>query len=136
MFDEVLSPDTILWNTLLAGLPCSEALEAFVRMVEAGRVQPDSTTLASVLRAAAEVANMAMGRCVHGYGVKCGLAEHEHVVTGLISLYAKCGDMGSARCLFDRMKDPDLVAYNALISGYSVNGMVESSTELFKELAA
>ena len=136
VFDEVLSPDTILWNTLLAGLPCSEALEDFVRMVKAGRVQPDSTTLASVLRAAAEVANMAMGRCVHGYGVKCGLAEHEHVVTGLISLYAKCGDMGSARCLFDRMKDPDLVAYNALISGYSVNGMVESSTELFKELAA
>ncbi|CAL5037210.1 unnamed protein product [Urochloa decumbens] len=136
VFDEVPAPDTILWNTLLAGLSGSEALEAFVRMVEAGRVQPDSTTLASVLRAAAEVANVAMGRCVHGYGVKCGLAEHEHVVTGLISLYAKCGDMVCARCLFDRMEDPDLVAYNALISGYSVNGMVESSTELFKKLAA
>jgi pentatricopeptide repeat protein len=136
VFDEVPAPDTILWNTLLAGLSGSEALEAFVRMVEAGRVRPDSTTLASALRAAAEVANMAMGRCVHGFGVKCGLAEHEHVVTGLMSLYAKCGDMVYARCLFDRMEDPDLVAYNALISGYSVNGMVESSTELFKELAA
>ncbi|CAL5046469.1 unnamed protein product [Urochloa decumbens] len=136
VFDEVPAPDTILWNTLLAGLSGSEALEAFARMVEAGRVQPDSTTLASVLRAAAEVANVAMGRCVHGYGVKCGLAEHEHVVTGLMSLYAKCGDMVCARCLFDRMEDPDLVAYNALIAGYSVNGMVESSTELFKKLAA
>ncbi|CAN6208432.1 unnamed protein product [Urochloa humidicola] len=136
VFDEVTAPDTILWNTLLAGMPGSDSLEAFVRMVEAGRVRPDSTTLASVLRAAAEVANVAMGRCVHGYGVKCGLAEHEHVVTGLMSLYAKCGDMDCARYLFDRMEDPDLVAYNALISGYSVNGMVESSTELFKELVA
>ncbi|KAF8772464.1 hypothetical protein HU200_005734 [Digitaria exilis] len=136
VFDAVPSPDTVLWNTMLAGMSGSEALEAFVRMVEAGRVQTDSTTLASVLRAAAEVANMAMGRCVHGYGMKCGLAEHEHVVTGLMSLYAKCGDMDCARYLFDRMEDPDLVAYNALISGYSVNGMVDSSAELFKELAA
>ncbi|KXG19489.1 pentatricopeptide repeat-containing protein At4g30700 [Sorghum bicolor] len=136
VFDAVPSPDTILWNTLLAGLPGSVALEAFVRMVEVGRVRPDSTTLASSLRAAAEASHVAMGRCVHGYGVKCGLAEHEHVVTGLMSLYSKCGDMDCARSLFDRMEDPDLVAYNALISGYSVNGMVESSVELFKELAA
>ncbi|KAJ1258336.1 hypothetical protein BS78_10G067700 [Paspalum vaginatum] len=136
VFDAVPSPDTILWNTLLAGLSGSEALEAFVRMVEAGRVRPDSTTLASVLRAAAEVAHTAMGRCVHGFGVKRGLAEHGHVVTGLMSLYSKCGDMDCARRLFDRMDDPDLVAYNALISGYSVNGMVESSVELFEELAA
>ncbi|CAN6214764.1 unnamed protein product [Urochloa humidicola] len=136
VFDAVPSPDTVLWNTLLAGIPGSYALEAFLHMVEAGRVWPDSTTLASILRAAAEVGNVALGRCVHGYGVKCGLVEHEHVVTGLMSLYAKCGDMDCARYLFDRMEDPDLVAYNALISGYSVNGMVESSTELFKELAA
>ncbi|XP_062228295.1 pentatricopeptide repeat-containing protein At4g30700 [Phragmites australis] len=136
VFDAVPSPDTVLWNTLLAGLSGSVALEAFVRMVEAGMVWPDATTLASVLPAAADVADIEVGRCVQGFGVKCGLAEHEHVVTGLISLYAKNGDMECARRLFDRMEEPDLVTYNALISGYSVNGMVESSAELFKELAA
>ncbi|KAL6861907.1 hypothetical protein ACP4OV_017607 [Aristida adscensionis] len=136
VFDAVPSPDTVLWNTLLAGLSGSEALEAFVRMVEGGRVRPDATTVASVLPAAADVADMATGRCIHGFAVKCAFAEHEHVVTGLISLYAKCGDMDCARRLFDRMKEPDLVTYNALISGYSVNSMVESSVELFKELVA
>ncbi|KAM0887641.1 hypothetical protein ACQ4PT_028897 [Festuca glaucescens] len=136
VFDAVPSPDTVLWNTVLAGLSGSEALEAFVRMTAAGSVRPDSTTLSSVLPAAAEVTDVMMGRCVHAYGEKCGLAQHEHVVTGLISLYAKCGDMDCARSLFDRMAGPDLVAYNALISGYSVNGMVGSSVELFKDLVA
>ncbi|XP_051204482.1 pentatricopeptide repeat-containing protein At4g30700 [Lolium perenne] len=136
VFDAVPSPDTVLWNTLLAGLSGSDALEAFVRMAVAGSVRPDSTTLSSVLPAAAEVADVTTGRCVHAFGEKCGLAQHEHVVTGLISLYAKCGDMDCARSLFDRMAGPDLVAYNALISGYSVNGLVGSSVELFKDLVA
>ncbi|KAK3128575.1 hypothetical protein QOZ80_6BG0463620 [Eleusine coracana subsp. coracana] len=136
VFDAVTSPDTVLWNTLLAGLSGSEALEAFVRMVDADTVRPDATTLASVLPAAVEVADIWTGKCVHGFGVNCGLTDHGHVVTGLISLYAKYGDMECARRLFDRMGEPDLVAYNALISGYSVNGMVESSVQLFKELSA
>ncbi|KAL6606059.1 hypothetical protein ACP70R_041712 [Stipagrostis hirtigluma subsp. patula] len=136
VFDAVPSPDTVLWNTLLAGLSGSEALEAFVRMVEAGRVRPDATSVASVLPAAAEVADIAMGRCVHGFGLKSGLAENGHVVTALISLYAKSGDMDCVRRLFDSMEEPDLVAYNAMISGYSVNSMVGSSVELFRELVS
>uniref|UniRef100_A0A0E0PUE7 DYW domain-containing protein n=1 Tax=Oryza rufipogon TaxID=4529 RepID=A0A0E0PUE7_ORYRU len=134
VFDMVPSPDTVLWNTLLAGLSGSEAVESFARMVSDGSVRPDATTLASVLPAVAEVADVTMGRCVHAFAEKCGLAEHEHVLTGLISLYSKCGDVESARCLFDMMEKPDLVAYNALISGYSVNGMVGSSVDLFTEL--
>ncbi|EEC80145.1 hypothetical protein OsI_21946 [Oryza sativa Indica Group] len=134
VFDMVPSPDTVLWNTLLAGLSGSEAVESFARMVGDGSVRPDATTLASVLPAVAEVADVTMGRCVHSFAEKCGLADHEHVLTGLISLYSKCGDVESARCLFDMMEKPDLVAYNALISGYSVNGMVGSSVDLFTEL--
>jgi alanine dehydrogenase len=76
-------------HTLLAGLSGSNALDAFVRMVEAGTVCPEATTLASVLPAVVEVADIATGRCVHGFGFKCRLTDHEHVVTGLISLYAK-----------------------------------------------
>lgn len=136
VFDAVPFPDTVLWNTLLAGLSGSETLEAFVRMARAGLERPDATTLASVLPAAAEVTDVTTGRCVHGFGEKCGLTQHEHVVTGLISLYAKCGDVESARHLFGRMEEPDLVAYNALISGCSVNGMVGSSVELFNELVS
>jgi hypothetical protein len=49
-------------HTLLAGLSGSNALDAFVRMVEAGTVRPDATTLASVLPAAVEVADIATGR--------------------------------------------------------------------------
>ncbi|KAL5200048.1 hypothetical protein ABZP36_021251 [Zizania latifolia] len=136
VFDMVPSPDTVLWNTLLAGLSGSEALDVFVQMVSGRSVRPDSTTLASVLPAAAELGAVTMGRCVHAFAEKCGLAEHEHVLTGLISLYAKCGEVESASRLFDMMQKPDLVAYNALISGYSVNGMVGSSVDLFTESMA
>lgn len=74
MFDAIPLPDTVLWNRLVTGLSSSEALEAFVGMAGEGLTWPDSTTLAFVLPAAAEVADMTMGRCVHAYGEKCGLA--------------------------------------------------------------
>ncbi|KAF0915437.1 hypothetical protein E2562_036287 [Oryza meyeriana var. granulata] len=130
VFDIVPAPDTVLWNTLLAGLSGSEALESFVRMVSSESVRPDAITLASVLPAASEVADVTMGKCVHVVAEKGGLAEHEHVLTGLISLYTKLNYMESARKAFDVMPEKTMESWNAMISGYAQNGLTEMAIAL------
>ncbi|XP_026660588.2 pentatricopeptide repeat-containing protein At4g30700 [Phoenix dactylifera] len=139
VFDGVPDPDTVLWNTLISGLVqnCAflRSLRVFKQMVMTG-ARFDSTTLAVVLPAAAELQELILGMTVHCLGMKSGLAFHSHVVTGFISMYSKCGEIPAAKFLFEQIDEPDLIACNALISGYSSNGLVGSSVDVFRELLA
>ncbi|KAL1817733.1 hypothetical protein ACET3Z_020307 [Daucus carota] len=91
----------------------------------------DSTTLAVVLSAAAELQELGAGMMVQGFSIKNGLDGHVYVLTGLISLYAKCGEMVPAKLLFEQIEQPDLVSYNAMISGFSSNCDIASAVSLF-----
>lgn len=137
VFDEISEPDTVLWNTLLSGLVKNccydESLGLFRDMI--GRTaRVDSTTLAVVLTAMAELQSLRGGMMVRALAVKVGCHFDEHVLTCLASLYSKCGDVSTARMLFELIRKPDLVAYNAMISGLSSNGEAVQSVELFREL--
>lgn len=138
VFDKIPSRDTVLWNTMLSGLlrnSCFETtLQVFGEMINVGRIWPDSTTVAVVLPAVAELQDLRMGMQVQCLTVKRGFYSRAHVLTGLISLYSKCRDIEAARLLFTEIGRPDLVASNAMISGYSINGQTDSSIRLFNKL--
>ncbi|XP_047947424.1 pentatricopeptide repeat-containing protein At4g30700 [Salvia hispanica] len=137
VFDEISQPDTVLWNTLLSGLvknSCfDESLGVFRDMIsKAARL--DSTTLAVALSAVAELQRLRDGMMVQALSIKVGCHFDKHVLTCLVSLYSKCGCVSTARLLFELIRRPDLVAYNAMISGFSCNGEAEKSLQLFQQL--
>ncbi|XP_052200063.1 pentatricopeptide repeat-containing protein At4g30700 [Diospyros lotus] len=137
VFDEMREPDTVLWNTVISGLVknCffNECLRVFQDMVVGGS-QFDSTTLTAVLPAAAELQELRVGMMIQCLAVKFGFHCHKYILTGLISLYSKCEEILRAQSLFDQIESPDLISYNAMISGFSCNNEIESSVRLFKEL--
>lgn len=49
----------------------------------------------------------------------------------LVDMYSKCGDVNSARQLFDRMPKRDLVSYTSMISGYAHNGYSIEALDFF-----
>ena len=51
-------------------------------------------------------------------------------------MYSKCGEIETARWLFRQIDQPDFIACNAMISGYTCNGETEYSVRLFGELLA
>ena len=51
--------------------------------------------------------------------------------TGLVAFYAKCGELGLARVVFDRIPERSVVAWNAMISGYEQNGFADRAIEVF-----
>lgn len=137
VFGGISDPDTVLWNTVISGLVKNccydEAIRVFLNMVKR-TTRFDSTTLAVVLSAIAELQGMSFGMMVQSLAIKVGCHFHEHVLTCLISLYSKCGDTSTAQAFFELIGKPDLIAYNAMISGYSCNNKTELSIQLFKEL--
>lgn len=58
------------------------------------------------------------------------------MLTALVVLYSKCGQLGVARKLFDAIRDRSVVAWNAMISGYEQNGLAERGIGVYKEMQA
>lgn len=137
VFDEMSDRDTVLWNTVISGLArnCAfgEAVNVFRNMLSEGCVF-DSATLATILPAAAELQELTLGKGIQCLAQKVGVDCNAHVLTGLVSLYAKCGDSLTAEYLFGHIRRPDLISCNAMISGYTCNNDTESAVRLFKEL--
>lgn len=137
VFDEIPDPDTVLWNTLLSGLLKNSCLDESVKVFRdmiGRKTRVDSTTLAVVLSAVAELQRLRYGMMVQALAIKVGCHFDKHVLTCLVSLYSKCGDVSTAQLLFQLIRNPDLVAYNAMVSGFSCNGEAEESLRLFQEL--
>ncbi|KAI3496091.1 hypothetical protein L1887_38441 [Cichorium endivia] len=137
VFDGIPEPDTVLCNTIISGSNKNgcfdDSVSIFKDMILRGTLF-DSTTFAAVLTAPAELQDLKLGMVIESLSIKLGFHSHVHVLTGLISLYAKCKDMSTARRLFDQIKHPDIIAYNAMISGFSFNHEIEYAINLFKQL--
>ncbi|KAI3754515.1 hypothetical protein L1987_54299 [Smallanthus sonchifolius] len=137
MFDKMPEPDTVLCNTMISGSVKNgcfhEALIIFKHMILRG-TRFDSTTFAAVLTAAVELQELKVGIAIEGLTIKLGFHSHVHVLTGFISLYAKCGDVSKARYLFEQIERADIIAYNAMISGFSCNQQLAYAVDLFNKV--
>ncbi|XP_074316356.1 pentatricopeptide repeat-containing protein At3g20730 [Silene latifolia] len=74
------------------------------------------------------------GRLIHKYLFFNGLDSNTTLNTKMIIFYGKIGDMGSARKVFDKMPERNIVSWTALLSGYSQNGFFKDSLMVFSEL--
>lgn len=134
LFMAMASPNCIAWNAMISGHAQNgheaEALEFFREMHGAG-VRPTRSTLGSVLSAAANLMALDAGRQAHCGALRLGLDSNVFVGSSLINLYAKCRAIEDARKVFDPMLEKNLVLWNAMLGGYTLNGRPQASVELF-----
>ncbi|ONK80456.1 uncharacterized protein A4U43_C01F17900 [Asparagus officinalis] len=135
MFDGMLDKDLVSWNSIISGcvsngLPLN-GVELFAEMCSSG-VNLDLATLVSVLPACSEMSFIKMGQTIHGYSVKVYGNKEITLVNALIDMYSKCGNLGSAKILFERMEDRSIVSWTSMISGYTRNGWFEEAMGLFE----
>ncbi|WCJ34854.1 Tetratricopeptide repeat (TPR)-like superfamily protein [Euphorbia peplus] len=125
------------WNILISsyvrnGLS-GEALSAYKQMQSKG-IRPDNFTYPSVLKACSETMDLAFGREVHTSIIASSQLWSLFVHNSLVSMYAKTGELDTARCLFDKMLERDAVSWNAMISGYASKGMWKEAFDLFEKM--
>ncbi|KAK9088203.1 hypothetical protein Scep_027285 [Stephania cephalantha] len=120
VFDEITERDVVSWNAMISGylkMGCAaEAVVLFRRMRVAG-FEPDEMTLVSVLAACADVGDLSMGKWIEGFVVEGGIEMNSFLGSALIDMYGKCGNLESARRVFDGMSKRELVIWNAMITG-------------------
>ncbi|KAJ7959075.1 Pentatricopeptide repeat-containing protein [Quillaja saponaria] len=128
---------TIIWNALLAGhvkhRQPEVALKLFYEMMIEG-LRPSSISFLILLSACNELGALNMGRVLHGYILKSQFHEHNNpLATALVGMYSRSGRILEAKLVFDS-EVKDLALCNAMISSYSIHGMVESAIVLFETM--
>lgn len=128
----------VSWNSMIASLAQSgrdnDALKLFRELWDEG-FNPDDATLVTVLPVCARLGAFDVGRWIHSYADLRKLSRDVvSVGNSLVDFYCKCGDLGTARRVFNEMPKKSVVSWNAMISGLAFNGQGEVGVELFEEM--
>ncbi|GFQ01518.1 pentatricopeptide repeat-containing protein at2g34400 [Phtheirospermum japonicum] len=128
VFDEMSNRDMVSWNSIISGYSrlgfAGEAVEVFGEMMEGG-LEPDEMTLVSVLAACGDLGDLSLGRWIEEYVIEKGMELNSYIGSALINMYGKCGELESARRVFNSAKRKEIVIWNAMITGAKADFMVE-----------
>eukprot|EP01018_Ginkgo_biloba_P034623 Gb_37261 [translate_table: standard] len=137
LFQKMPERNVLSWNAIIAGYAQNghgeEALKLFRQMQLAG-VKANSQTFAVVLPACANLVALEQGKEVHEVIVRSGFQCNVFVGSALVDMYAKCGTIEFARNVFDKMLQPDVVSWSAIIVGYAMHGCGKEALQLFEQM--
>lgn len=138
LFRHFPNPDVFMYNTLIRGLSDSNtpqhSLTTYIEMRRTSTAVPDSFSFAFILKAAANYQSLKSGIQLHCQAITHGLNTHLFVGTTLISMYAECGCGPFARKVFDEMFEPNVVAWNAIVTACLRCGDVKGAEEMFNRM--
>ncbi|KAK8941295.1 Pentatricopeptide repeat-containing protein [Platanthera zijinensis] len=109
-------------------------LSLYAAWQHSGHRRSDNFTFPVVIKACAARSAIRTGNEVHCAVIRTGYGGCLVVQTALVDFYSKIGILEYARKLFDRITKRDLVSWNALISGYSLNGRNQEALQAFREM--
>ncbi|KAF8403323.1 hypothetical protein HHK36_011425 [Tetracentron sinense] len=134
LFYEMPKRDLVTWTVMIgAYAECGNANESLVLfdwMREEG-VVPDKVAMVNVVFACAKLGAMHKAKLVHDYISRKQYSLDVILGTALIDMYAKCGSIDSARDIFDRMKEKNVVSWSAMIAAYGYHGHGRKALDLF-----
>ncbi|KAJ7967043.1 Pentatricopeptide repeat [Quillaja saponaria] len=106
-----------------------------VIQMQMDNVEPDQVTVTVALSACADIGALEKGEWIHAYvRRKQGLNMDLCLKNALINMYAKCGDIITAKRLFDSIRTKDVTTWTSMIAGHALHGQAEEALKLFYEM--
>ncbi|KAL8125824.1 hypothetical protein AgCh_013206 [Apium graveolens] len=97
-------PNLTTYTMLIAGLARNElgreAITLFCKMLEEG-IQPNDESIIGILSSCKLTASLRCGKAVHSYIFRHNILLTAPLATSLVDMYAKCGNLGQAKLVFD-----------------------------------
>ncbi|KAL3632549.1 hypothetical protein CASFOL_025533 [Castilleja foliolosa] len=141
LFNEMPTKNVVSWTAIISGCVqngnSEEGLRTFYLMTRDKKsVKPNEHTFVSVLGACSNLAGLSEGTQVHQVISKTVYQESKIVVSALINMYSKCGELKMARQVFDYglRGHRDLVSWNSMINAYAHHGCGKEAITIFEEM--
>ncbi|CAL9761858.1 unnamed protein product [Musa acuminata subsp. burmannicoides] len=139
VFDQLHTPDLVVWNSIIAGYGYGgfwqEGLQLFRRMRETN-AKPDGYSMVALISCIWNPSILHFAKGIHGLCLKGGYDCSSHVSSALVTMYARCRLMNLACQIFSCIYQPDLVTWSALISGFSLAGQYKEALTLFRKMTS
>nr|XP_009787964.1 PREDICTED: pentatricopeptide repeat-containing protein At4g18750, chloroplastic-like [Nicotiana sylvestris] len=134
LFVELSQRNVFAWTAMLSYFSRNCLIEECVstyREMKLDGILLDGYVFPLVLKVCAKFSSLATGEQVHKDVVVCGAEWNLQVGHSLIDMYSKCGDIQSAKRVFDLMQEKDLLSWNLIISGYVSNELPDLAVGMF-----
>lgn len=138
IFSQMPEKNVISWNAMISsylqGGCLLDACNLFFKMLSSG-VEPDETTLVSILSACAQLGDLVLGDKILDYISSNHRVKHTITLhNAVIDMYSKCGSIGKAFELFLEMPEKNVVSWNIMIGALALHGDGYRAIQLFEEM--
>ncbi|KAL1803861.1 hypothetical protein ACET3Z_032508 [Daucus carota] len=137
LFDRIPDKDVVSWGTLIDGYVqvgrLNDALIMYREMLSCGLV-PNEVMAVDLILACRQAMAFGTGRQLHGVSVKLGFDSYDFMQATIINFYAAFQEIVLAQLQFELGNKAHIESWNALISGFIKNGMIEPARKLFNEM--
>ncbi|CAM8981650.1 unnamed protein product [Rhodiola kirilowii] len=125
------------WTVMISGLAQSgygeEGLKLFHQMKAEG-FEPCDYAFAGAIISCSALGALKHGQQLHSQLVRLGFDVSLSAGNSLITMYARCGVVEAAKCLFFSMPYLDSVSWNAMIAALGQHGQGTAAIELYEQM--
>lgn len=136
LFETMPERDAIAWTVMVSGCVHNEYFEEAISLfsdMRAQGVQPLNSTYSVLIACAGAIANLDLGRQLHCLVLK-NFGFDLIAQNSLIAMYAKCGVVEDAYCIFSNMNLQDVVSWNSMIMGFAHHGLANKALKVFEAM--
>lgn len=138
LFVKLSHRNVFAWTAIISyfsrNLLFEECVNTYKEMKLDG-ILPDGYVFPQVLRVCAKFLRSGIGVQVHRDVIVCGVEWNLQVSHSLIDMYSKCGEIRSAKRVFDSLQEKDLLSWNLIISGYVSNEVLDLAVEMLGHMS-
>lgn len=137
IFDNMGKKSLISWTTIVGGYirvgNVCEAFCLFNQMRQTG-LSLDSVMFVILVSGCGQGRNALLTSSVHSLILKSGYDNEEPLNNLLVTMYANCGDLMSARTIFNMAHEKSIFLWTSMIGGYAHLGYPTEALKLFYQL--
>ncbi|XP_042754153.1 pentatricopeptide repeat-containing protein At3g49170, chloroplastic isoform X2 [Lactuca sativa] len=110
-----------------------DAFRYFIEMQTYG-IFPDAFTYSAFIQLCLGLDYLNLGKMIHAQIIKTRYTLNVRVATSLLNMYAKMRKVNDSWKVFSSMEEHNEVSWNALISGFTENGLFAKAFDSFLEM--
>ncbi|KAK7304876.1 hypothetical protein VNO77_42769 [Canavalia gladiata] len=139
VFDEIDERNEVSWNAIITSFSFRgkyrDALDVFRLMIDAG-MRPNSVTISSMLPVLGELGLFKLGMEAHGFSLRMTMESDIFIANSLIDMYAKSGSSRVASTIFNKMRERNIVSWNAMVANFAQSRLEFEAVELVRQMQA
>ncbi|OMP06286.1 hypothetical protein COLO4_08216 [Corchorus olitorius] len=138
IFDTMNERSVLSWTTIIGGHVNAgnlvEAFNLFNGMRQAGGVSQDMVLFVKIISGCVQTGNLLLASSIHSLVLKSGYDGEDLMHNLVLNMYAKCGDIVSARRVFEMVDEKCIYLWTSMIAAYAQFGYPAEALDLFKSL--